>query len=348
METSVHFLHIFSKCTSYTHWKKKGLQRYFKLISNFLFSNTIQTFYRIRNHIEFHIFWLSHVNDATHKFSSHLKSTVSYYSTCKKIQSISSFVSCKKDLWEKFDPRFCIMQEIIMRNLIPSFVLCNNVRISINLQFCIMQYLRNSSINLQLFLLINLWFCIYAILVENAIPNFVLCNTSEVSKSINPKFFIGQYLRRKISSKFCAMDICFQFDHAVMFSRDAVFVCACATRKRDMEFMVMEWIVAGQSAQAPKQPSSTTLEAQLPWKSNQAKFSSGNNFCLKLAVFKLEHHKLALVDHWTGWKFKKTAWSSSSSSLVNPQLPFPNPESSILNPNPNPNPIFNPYPIFNS
>ncbi len=107
-----------------------------------------------------------------------------------------------------------------------------------------MHYLQNSSINLQLFLLTNLWFCIYAILVKNAIPNFVLCNTSEVSKSINPKFCIGQYLRKKISSKFCAMDVCFQFDHTVMFSGDAlcvcVCVCACATRKRDMEFMVME------------------------------------------------------------------------------------------------------------
>jgi len=82
--------------------------------------------------------------------------------------------------------------------------------------------------------------------VKNAIPNFVLCNTSEVSKSISPKFFIGQSLRKKISSKFCAMDICFQFDDAVMFSGDAVCMCvcarahACATRKRDMEFVVME------------------------------------------------------------------------------------------------------------
>ncbi len=82
--------------------------------------------------------------------------------------------------------------------------------------------------------------------MKNAIPNFVLCNTSEVSKSINPKFCIRQYSREKISSKSCAMDICFQFDHAVMFSGDAVYVCvcvcvcACATRKRDMEFMVME------------------------------------------------------------------------------------------------------------
>ncbi len=63
--------------------------------------------------------------------------------------------------------------------------------------------------------------------MTNAIPNFVLCNTSEVSKSINPKFCIRQYLREKISSKFCAMDICFQFDHAVMFSGDAVYVCVC-------------------------------------------------------------------------------------------------------------------------
>ncbi len=131
METSVHFLHIFSKCTIYTHWKKKGLQTYFKLISNSLFSNTIQTFYCIRTHIEFHIFWLSHVNDSIHKFSSHLKSTVSYYSTCEKIQSISSFVSCKKDLWEiwspvlyharktyeKFDPQFCIMQHMWQKSI---------------------------------------------------------------------------------------------------------------------------------------------------------------------------------------------------------------------------------------
>jgi hypothetical protein len=96
-----------------------------------------------------------------------------------------------------------------------------------------MQYLQNGFINLQLFLLINLWFCIYAILVKNGIPNFVLCNTSEVSKSINPKFCIGRYLRKKISSKFCAMDICFQFDHAVMFSGDAVYVCVHVQPERE-------------------------------------------------------------------------------------------------------------------
>jgi hypothetical protein len=63
--------------------------------------------------------------------------------------------------------------------------------------------------------------------VRNAITNFVLCSTSEVSKSINPKFCIGQHLRKKIYHKFCAMDICFQFDRAVMFSGYAVYVCVC-------------------------------------------------------------------------------------------------------------------------
>jgi hypothetical protein len=42
------------------------------------------------------------------------------------------------------------------------------------------------------------------------------------------------------------------------------------------------------------QPSSTTLEAQLPWKSNQAKFSSGNNFCLKLVCASLNTTSLLL------------------------------------------------------
>lgn len=132
METSVHFLHIFSKCTSYTHWKKKGLQRYFKLISNSLFSNTIQTFYCIRNHIEFHMFWFSHVNDSIHKFSSHLKSTVSYYSTCKKDSIHLQFCIMQerlmREIWslvlyhawnnyEKFDPQFGIMQHMWQKSI---------------------------------------------------------------------------------------------------------------------------------------------------------------------------------------------------------------------------------------
>lgn len=165
--------------------------------------------------------------------------------------------------------------------------------------------------------------------LNQSIPSFVSGNTRGKKSLVNLVLwiFVSNLITQSCSLGMLCMCVC---------------VSVCVHVQPERETWSSWWWNELLQGKAPKHPSN---QAQLPWKSNQAKFSSGNNFCLKLVVCKLEHHKLAPVDHWTGWKFTKTAWSSSSSSLVNPQLPFPNPQSSILNPNPNP--TFNPYPIFN-
>jgi hypothetical protein len=90
--------------------------------------------------------------------------------------------------------------------------------------------------------------------LNQSIPSFVSGNTRGKKSLVNFVLwiFVSNLITQSCSLGMLCMCVC-------------VCVCACATRKRDMEFMVMEWIVAGQSTQATKlnnPRSSTPLEVQ--------------------------------------------------------------------------------------